>query len=83
MHKYDEALIEGMCYIVSDFCVTNNEGTYPLFTNRYKIVFLENTSLTPIDQIDNNFKSFVFVPFTYIVPPFITEADIVGMIFLL
>ena len=81
MPKYDLPLQEGMCYIVSDFNVTNNEGLYPLFNNRYKIVFSNNTLLNPIYPFHQKMKSFMFVPFKYIISRFRTEADTVGMFF--
>ncbi|GJX92630.1 replication protein A 70 kDa DNA-binding subunit B [Tanacetum coccineum] len=66
MFRFEPLLQDGICYVISNFGVTENGGKLPLLPHDWKLSFYKNTNVTRIDQIDENFIGFKSEPFTRI-----------------
>ncbi|GJS34197.1 hypothetical protein Tco_0532579 [Tanacetum coccineum] len=59
-------LLEGQCYSISNFAITENNGKLPLLLHKYKISFYKGTIVTRIDPFDNNVNGFILEPFNWL-----------------
>ncbi|GJS48025.1 putative ribonuclease H-like domain-containing protein [Tanacetum coccineum] len=66
MFRFEPLLQDGICYLISNFGVTENGGRLPLLPHDWKLSFYKNTNVTRIDQIDDNFSGFKSEPFSRI-----------------
>ncbi|GKE50657.1 replication protein A 70 kDa DNA-binding subunit B [Tanacetum coccineum] len=66
MFRFEPLLQDGICYLISNFGVTENGGRLPLLPHDWKLSFYRNTNVTRIDQFDDNFTGFKSKPFTRI-----------------
>ncbi|GJZ86787.1 replication protein A 70 kDa DNA-binding subunit B [Tanacetum coccineum] len=66
MFRFEPLLQDGICYLISNFGVTENGGRLPLLPHDWKLLFYRNTNVTRIDQFDDNFTGFKSEPFTRI-----------------
>ncbi|GKC55981.1 replication protein A 70 kDa DNA-binding subunit B, partial [Tanacetum coccineum] len=66
MFRFEPLLQDGICYVISNFGVTENGGKLPLLPHAWKVSFYKNTNVTRVDQIDDNLIGFRNEPFTRI-----------------
>ena len=62
-YAFEPLLVEGQCYVLSNFAVAENDGTLPLLPHKWKIVFNRNTVVTRIDPFNEDTHGFQFEPF--------------------
>ncbi|GJV21693.1 replication protein A 70 kDa DNA-binding subunit B [Tanacetum coccineum] len=66
MFRFEPLLQDGICYLISNFEVTENGGRFPILPHDWKLAFYKNTNMTRIDQFDDNFTGFKSEPFKQI-----------------
>ncbi|GJV36989.1 replication protein A 70 kDa DNA-binding subunit B [Tanacetum coccineum] len=66
MFRSEPLLQDGICYLISNFGVTENGRRLPLLQHDWKLSFYKNTNVTRIYQFDDNFTGFKSEPFTRI-----------------
>ncbi|GJY31003.1 replication protein A 70 kDa DNA-binding subunit B [Tanacetum coccineum] len=52
MFRFEPLLQDCICYVISNFGITENGGKLPLLPHDWKLSFYRNTNVTRIDQID-------------------------------
>ncbi|GKC86212.1 replication protein A 70 kDa DNA-binding subunit B [Tanacetum coccineum] len=61
--KFQLLIDEGSCYRIGNLGVGDNGSKYPMLNHLYKMIFYKNTSMTRVDNFDNNTRGFKFEPF--------------------
>ncbi|GKE94557.1 replication protein A 70 kDa DNA-binding subunit B, partial [Tanacetum coccineum] len=58
--KFQLLLDEGACYRIGNFGVGENSGKWPLLNDKYKLNFIQGTTVTRVGSFDNNPRGFKF-----------------------
>nr|GEY21348.1 hypothetical protein [Tanacetum cinerariifolium] len=66
MFRFEPLLQDGICYVILNFGVTENDGKFPLLPHAWKMSFYKNINVTRVDQINDNLIGFRNKPFTRI-----------------
>lgn len=79
VYKFQHLIKEGGVYSISFLAPVVNSGDYKTTKHQYKVNFLYNTEVHPMNQNPINFSPFLFVPVRSILNHAIDVNYLVGM----
>ncbi|XP_071714113.1 uncharacterized protein [Rutidosis leptorrhynchoides] len=64
--EFENDLQEGGVYILTNFGVGDNKGSYPVYMHKWKLNFYRNTTLRRVSSFDGPDNDFQFLPFSQV-----------------
>lgn len=80
MYKFEKLLVEGKVYSVSSFVLVDSSGEYKTTRHNYKICFMYNTEVRPMDQFPIDAFPYSFVPLADLLAPTYDSSFLIGII---